>query len=213
MTVILKHHKLFYASVPKIACSSIKRVFFKIENGFDFELFRSNGRLWHIHHFYPVMFRENFPESEIADFRRLTIVRDPVKRFLSAYGNRVVTHKKISEAAVKKAGRLKNLRPHPDLHEFTDRFEKYLAIPDIGHHCRPLTTILGTDASYFHAVYDIKQIDAFLDDVSNVVGQKVEAGHYKGDGPKFKSSDLTAKQIEKIERHYKRDYEVFGAFF
>lgn len=213
MTVILKSHKLFYASVPKVACSSIKRMFFEIENGRAFEGAFNSSDKRSIHRLYPGLLRGHFPEDEIADFRRLTLVRDPVERFLSAYSNRVVHHQELSKEAVRKAGWLKRLKPHPDLAEFADRLEKYMVVPDIHNHCRPMVDRLGTDTGYFHAIYDISQMDAFLDDVSNVVGQKVEAGRFQTGGPKFKRDDLTAKQIAKLERFYKQDYQVFGSYF
>ena len=213
MTVILKQHKLFYASVPKVACSSLKRVFYEIEYNSPFEGAFNSSDKRSIHRIYPGILRFKYPESEIADFRRLALVRDPIARFLSAYSNRVVHHQKISQEAVKKAGRLKRLKPHPDLHEFADRFEKYMAIPSIGHHCSPIVDWLGTDPAYFHALYDIGQIDAFLDDVSNLVGRTVEAGKFQTGGPKFKRHDLTAKQIAKLERFYKEDYAAFGSYF
>ena len=72
---------------------------------------------------------------------------------------------------------------------------------------------LGSDAGYFHAIYDISQMDAFLEDVSNVVGRKVEAGRFQTGGPKLKRDDLTAKQVAKLERFYKDDYAAFGSYF
>ena len=213
MTVILKSHKLFYASVPKVACSSIKRAFYEIEYGKPFEgAFNSKDKR-SIHQIYPGELRQYYPDAEIADFRRLTLVRDPIARFLSAYSNRVAHRRQLSEDVVKKADWLRRLKPHPDLHEFVDRFEKYLAVPDVHNHCRPMVDRLGSDAGYFHAIYDISQMDAFLEDVSNVVGRKVEAGRFQTGGPKLKRDDLTAKQVAKLERFYKDDYAAFGSYF
>lgn len=213
MTVILDDHKLFYAAVPKVACSSIKRLFFEVENGFPYENFHTNGRGWYIHQFYPTMPREKYPDARIAGYRRLTLVRDPIKRFLSAYSNRVVHHGNVSPEAVKAAGRFKRLKPHPDLGEFIDRLEAYMAIPVIKGHCMPMVEILGADPGYFHAVYDLSRIDAFLEDVSTVLGRPVEAGRYQTGGPKLKPDILTAKQKAKLEKFYKRDYDVFGSYF
>ncbi len=213
MSVILNDHKLFYASIPKVACTSLKRMFFEIENGRPFEPIYANGKMWHVHYFYPDLFRQNYPEAELADFRRLTIVRDPVKRLLSAYSNRVVHHRAITQQAVNNAGRFKRLTPHPELDEFVDRFEQYLAVPDVMNHCRPMVDWLGTDTGYFHAIYDISRIDAFLEDVSNVVGRTVAAGRFQTGGPKLSPGDLSSRQVAKLERYYSKDYATFGAYF
>jgi hypothetical protein len=213
MTAILKDHRLFYASMPKVACTSLKRMFFEIENARPFEPAYSNGRMWHVHFFYPGLLRKDYPEARIADFRRLTVVRDPVRRLLSAYSNRVVHHRAITPQAARRAGRIRRLTPHPDLDEFIDRFEHYLAIPDMLNHCRPMVDWIGSDPGYFHAVYDISRIDAFLEDVSNTIGHKVEAGRFQTGGPKIAPSELTARQRAKLVRYYRKDYEAFGSFF
>ncbi|MEL7188098.1 MAG: sulfotransferase family 2 domain-containing protein [Pseudomonadota bacterium] len=213
MTVILKQHKLFCANVPKVACTSIKRMFFEIENGFPFQPYRANGHVWHIHAFYKGVLRRDFPESAIAQYRRLAVVRHPIKRFLSAYSNRVVHHKEISESAVRKLGGFKRPPASPDLGEFVDRFETYQKIQSIGWHCRPMVDFLGHDPNYYQGLYGIHQIDEFLDDVANSVGKRYEVGRYQTGGPKFSPSDLTAKQTAKLEKFYAADYKAFSQYF
>lgn len=213
MTVILDKHKLFYAAVPKVACSSLKRMFFEVENGFPYENFRTNARGWYIHDFYPTMPRAAFPEGRIAGYRRLALVREPIKRFLSAYSNRVVHHGDVSPEAVRKAGRFRRLTPNPELDEFIGRLEAYMAIPTIKGHCRPMVDILGSDPGYFHAIYDISRIDAFIEDASGVIERTLEAGRFQTGGPKLSPDILTPGQRAKLEKFYKRDYEVFSDYF
>ena len=43
MPVILPDHKLSYFFVPKVACTSLKYMFYEVENGRRFEPFRING--------------------------------------------------------------------------------------------------------------------------------------------------------------------------
>lgn len=213
MPVLLKDYKLFYADVPKVACSSVKRMFFEIENGIPFPVLKANGVNWHIHVFYPGWLRQDFPEGQIANFRRLAIVRDPIKRFLSAYGNRVVFHKEASKQHVSKLGRFNTPKADPELDEFIDNFEKYRQIPSIVWHTRPTVDFLGFEPSYFHGLYGIHQMDEFVADVSNLVGKPVEVGRHQTGGPKFSKGDLTAKQLTKLEKYYKADYDTFSAYF
>lgn len=211
MTVILESHKLFYAAVPKVACSSIKRMLFEVENGFAFQNYRANGQLRHIHGVYPTVPFKRFPFDQIADFRRLCLVRDPVQRLLSAYSNRVIHHRELTPEAVAKTSRFKRLTPHPELDEFVDRLERYMAVPAIKGHCRPMIDMLGEDVGFYHAIYDIRRMDEFIADVSDTVGRPLEAGRFQTGGPKIDKSELTAAQTAKLERFYKRDYEVFGS--
>ncbi len=213
MTVILKDHKLFYASIPKVACTSLKTMFFEVENGVPFKPIKANGKTWHIHEFYHGWLRVSYPEKRLEDLRRVTLVRDPIKRFLSAYGNRVVHHKDAGEVAVSKVRGFRKLTPNPDLDEFIDRFDRYLSIGSIKWHCRPMVDFIGDDKNYFHGLYGMHQMDAFLEDVSNAVGKKMEAGRFQTGGPKFSPDDLTAKQVAKLETFYSADYSAFSQYF
>ena len=47
MPIVLDDLKLSYTPVPKTACTSLKMVFFDIENGREFVPFRHNGREFH----------------------------------------------------------------------------------------------------------------------------------------------------------------------
>ena len=77
MSVFLWKKNLTYVSIPKVACTSIKHMFFEIENGRPFQPFKISGQFWHIHNFYRGYAFEDLPHPRIADHRRLTVVRDP----------------------------------------------------------------------------------------------------------------------------------------
>jgi sulfotransferase famil protein len=215
MSVILDKYELFYAAVPKVACTSVKSMFFVIENGRHFEPYTINGRPKHIHNIgYPSNLREDYPDKRIATYHRVALVRDPVKRFLSAYGNRVLHHKELS---MDKAGlKLKKLglEPTPDLGLFVDKHAEYLeAHPSILHHTRPMIDYLGEDAGYFSKLYPLEDINQFVKDISEHVEMEVEIGREQTGGKKIKPSDLTEAQTQKIKDYYESDYRVFGDYF
>lgn len=215
MSVILDNEKIFYAAVPKIACTSIKTAFFEIENGFAFKPFRANGKWNSVHDIgYGSRLREFYPEARIADYYRVALVRNPVARFLSAYGNRVIHHQELSMQKAGKALEQLDLAPTPSLDLFIDRYEDYLqAHPSILHHTRPLVDFLGSDPEYFSRLYTLKQMDAFVADISERVGRNMVVGHHQTGGPKFTRRDLTRARLEKVRALYEKDYENYGAFF
>ncbi|NQX93880.1 MAG: sulfotransferase family 2 domain-containing protein [Erythrobacter sp.] len=213
MGVFIDDAKLFYAPIPKVACTSIKHMFFELENDFTFQKFKASSKGWHIHNFYPGSLREKYQEGRIKDYRRITMVREPVKRFLSAYSNRVIFHNRANEKAVAGLGRFRKVTPNPELDEFIDRFDRYMKIRDISWHCRPMVDFVGSDPGYFHAVYGIQQMDEFIEDVSNTVGKQVEVGRLQTGGPKISPDVLTAKQREKIENYYAADYKAYAQYF
>ncbi len=142
------------------------------------------------------------------------MVRDPVRRFLSAYGNRVLHHRELSWKLAGRKLRELGLEATPDLDLFIDRYEDYpQAHPSILHHTRPMVDFLGSDPDYFARVYRFEELPQFVADISERIGRPVEIGHEQTGGPKFKPSDLSAAQLRKLQEIYKRDYEVFGACF
>lgn len=215
MCVILDDHKLFYAPVPKIACTSIKYMFFEFENGFEFQPFKINGKAMHIHKVgYKGTLREKFPVKRVEDYHRVCLVRDPIKRFLSAYSNRVIHHKELSRMKAGANLRELDLEPNPNLELFIEKFEDYCkAHNSIFHHTRPMVDFLGTDPSYYAKVYPMEEINQFATDMSERLGKEMNLGRRQTGGPKLKVEDLTSEQVEKLKAFYAEDYKVFGDYF
>jgi len=215
MTVFLWDHKLTYVSAPKVACTSLKHFFFEIENGFRFTPYRANGRPRHIHDVaYRGLTFETIPHGKIADHVRLTVVRDPVRRLLSAYSNRVLHHRELGPARVSPAFRSRGATPNPSLEAFVDNLELYLeASPSIRRHTLPLVEILGRDPAYYDAVHSIEDLDAFRRRVEGIVGVVPEIRKLQTGGPKIAPEDLGPAARRKIEEFYAEDYAVFGRHF
>lgn len=214
MAVVLPKQKLAYFPVPKVACTSIKHFIFEIENGRPYEPFTANSKRFHIHKLYPGKPFQKTPTRAISDFQRLVVVRDPIKRLLSCYSNRVIYHEELSK---KKAGKkliARKLTANPELDEFIDRLEDYQkAQQSILHHARPMVHFLGRNAGYFSKVYPLEEVNDFVRDVNERTGTSYELGRHQTGGPKLSVSDIPARQMEKLKQYYARDYAVFGAYF
>lgn len=214
MAAILKKQGIFYASVPKVACTSVKEFFFEIENGFQFRMFEASGRKRHIHHFYPALLREQFPEGRIRGLHKVAVVREPVVRFLSAYSNRVRHHHELSMKSAGEALQRLGLEPNPSLGLFVDRIEEYcLAHPSIKHHTQPMVDFLGDDADFYDKVYRMSELKTFEEEMNAVAEMDVRMPHSQRGGPRVTQDALSPAQITKIESLYEKDYEVFGQYF
>ncbi len=214
MAIILRKHKIFFVPAAKIACSSIKHFFFEIENGWTFRPFVINGQRKFLHGFYRSGLPEKIPpDGVLQGMYRATMVREPVKRFLSAYSNRVVFHKELS---VEKAGanlKALGLDPDPDVHLFITRLEEYQqAHPSIMRHTRPMTAFLGEDPGFYDRIYCISEMEDFRQDIAKRVGMDIQMPRLQTGGPKIDAGTLSADEIAKIKNIYRRDYELFGDF-
>ncbi|WP_158234168.1 sulfotransferase family 2 domain-containing protein [Oceaniglobus indicus] len=172
-----------------------------------------NGRKRHIHEYYRSSLWDVIPHKRIADFHRVTVVRDPVERFLSAYGNRVIHHRELSPRKTGPKFKNRGLEHNPDLDLFIDRFEEYYgASGPIHHHMRPMVDFVGDDPSYFSKVYKIGDVDDFVADVGEHVGAALTIGRHQTGGRKFRKEDLSPAQLAKMESFYHADYEAFGNY-
>ncbi|MEZ5686590.1 MAG: sulfotransferase family 2 domain-containing protein [Paracoccaceae bacterium] len=213
MSVFVYDRKLSYYPVPKIACTSLKKVFFYIQNDVNPNDLITNGKKLNIHRVYTsVAFAQSAPQDR-EDHFRVTVVRDPVARLLSCYSNRVVHHQELSAPRFKKAALHEGLRPDPTLSEFVDNLEGYRKhFGTITHHSDPMTAYLGEDPAWFSRIFGIHQMEDLRQTLEERTGKSLVIGRDQTGGPKFSRDDLTPRQIARIEEFYARDYELFGRY-
>lgn len=213
MSVFVYDRKLSYYPVPKIACTSLKKLFFYIQNGVHPNDLITNGKRLNIHPLYrSVSFVQSAPQDRDDHFR-VAVVRDPVARLLSCYSNRVVHHGELSAPRFKKAAQDDGLRPDPTLGEFVDNLEGYRKhFGTILHHSDPIAVYLGENPGWFSRIFGIHQIEDLRVMLEERTGKSLVIGRDQTGGPKFSREDLTPGQIAKLEDFYARDYELFGRY-
>ncbi|MGY6535450.1 MAG: sulfotransferase family 2 domain-containing protein [Pararhodobacter sp.] len=213
MSVIIDEFKLSYIPVPKIACTSLKTMFFEIENGFPFRAFKASGRRYWIHELYRSVPFDTLRHEAMADHTRIAVLRDPVKRLLSCYSNRVIHHKELSE---KKAGAQlarAGLPADPDLDTFIMLLDDYCAAVDtIGHHALPMVDYLGRDPGWYTQLYRIEDTKRLAADMQKITGREVGLQRLQKGGPKIAVETLSAGSLARVQRFYAEDYDVYGAF-
>lgn len=214
MPIILDDVKLSYTPVPKTACTSLKTMFFEVENGWDFIPFKRSGREFHIHNVYPSsLFNPKLTERQ-SDYSRILLVRDPIPRLLSAYSNRVVHHRELSQEKARKQLLAHDLAPDPSLKEFVLKLPQYMqAVETIDHHTRPLVDFAGPDAGFYTRVYRMSEIDDMLSGIAALVGRPLTLQRLQTGGPKLSIEDLGSREIERLREFYVEDYCQFGEYF
>ncbi|MFQ5438405.1 MAG: sulfotransferase family 2 domain-containing protein [Paracoccaceae bacterium] len=146
---------------------------------------------------------------------KFTVVRDPVSRLLSCYGNRVEYHKDLSatfldRTLVRAIGR----DPHPDADTFFQNLRAYCMINDkIWRHTRLQRLVIGTDLGFFDAIYRISELDKLASDLSARVGQDIVFERLQTGGPKTRFEDLSRASQESVLRFTAPDYRLLHDFF
>jgi len=211
MTAILPKHGITYVSAPKVACSSLKTLFFDIENQAPFPEFTGNGRVWSVHDVYNSRAFDALPHDEIAAYRRFTVVRDPIARLLSCYSNRVVFYGELSAEHLSPQAIAEGATPDPDLCQFVDRLRLYrLHSPSIYHHSEPLCAYLGRDPGYYEQVYGMDGLADFVALLEGIVGRGLTLERLQTGGPKLTRDALTPGLLRRLEQFYEADYSIWG---
>jgi len=199
-----------YKNLPKIASTTIKCAIYEIETG---EKFNIEEKGIHVHSY---MKKNN--KSDISSCEhRFIVIRDPVKRFLSGYKNRVVYHRQLSEPFVK--DRFKDLYwkiPHfsPGLGQFIENLETYLLVRPMFHHLSPISDLIGrNNLHYFTHIYKFEDLLQFESELSRLLGKEVTFGHMQAGGGTFHVNDLNRKQMKKVIKYYREDYKLLKGFY
>lgn len=121
------------------------------------------------------------------------IVRDPLKRFISAYKNRILFHKDVG---------FQNL----NINEIIEKMENNSFD---NRHFLPQTYWLGNDLKYFTIVSNISNMKIFINGVNNFFQNEVEFPRIQKGGTDD-NIELTNNQITKLKKIYSSDYDLIG---
>ena len=197
--------KLVYYPVAKNANSSAKLFFLKhlkIDKNYYFlgdkvpeykinqdDKYKNLDKNFNLVNFLPSYTR--FEKIDVDE--KCCIIRDPIKRFVSAYKNRILYHK---DAA------FQNL----DIDEIIEKLENSLFD---NRHFLPQSYWLGDDLKYFTIISNISNMEAFINGVNNFFQNKIEFPRIQTGGV-VGNIDLTNSQITKLKKIYSSDYDLIG---
>ena len=204
---ISKDGKIGYRFFPKVACTTIKYALYELEEGEEFSVQKAGVT---VHNYI-----ENKKNSIIDQCeRRLVVIRDPIKRFLSAYGNRVTFHHELSKKKVPE--KIHHLIPFfdPTLDQFIEHLDSYLNQKSIFHHIKPISEFMeGEGLGYFSDIYKIEDLPAFEKGLSDIFGKDISFKRRETGGKKLTLKDLSKEQIVKLLRYYEQDYELLQDYY
>ena len=197
--------KLVYYPVAKNANSSAKLFFLKhlkIDKNYYFlsdkvpeykvnedSKYKNLDKKYNLVNFLP----SYTPFQKMDVDEKCCIVRDPLKRFISAYKNRVLFHRDFE---------FRNL----NINEIIEKIENNSFD---NRHFLPQTYWLGNNLKYFTIVSNISNIEIFINGVNNFFQNKVEFPRIQTGGAD-ENITLTDSQIIKLKKIYSSDYDLIG---
>ncbi len=209
-----------YQNVPKVATTSM----------FDW-LYQAHGVVPKVFPDHPNskrnFFMSRYKSESIEEIQqtegtylRFALTRDPVQRFLSMYGNRVIAKRKLDIDA--DDGRLlldAGLSPNPQLNALIDSLRDYLsASRHIFHHARSQLDFLGHDFSVYDHLLDISNSDHLIDLIRQhwrkqgmdqaILNADQRLPRLQRSGPKISLDGISRRSFEKLLEYYQEDYKA-----
>ncbi|MEM9640503.1 MAG: sulfotransferase family 2 domain-containing protein [Pseudomonadota bacterium] len=211
MPIYSRELRLTYLPVPKVGTSTMRVVLKSLELGIPTE----DVVKWHRKEVEagprtsagPIARAMRQRQARNPDSETLVLVRDPARRFLSAF------HNKISSGllAQHSGGAIvpgTDLPSQPDLETFLGHVREYRqASWMIRKHFLPLTHYLGDDLGVFDHVYMLERFPEFSAFIESRLGAPVKFPHVKRQDMSWVDS-LPRRLLRRVERRVGRDYKL-----
>ena len=215
MIAVFETYDMAFVGVPKCMTTSVLRSFYRLEHGTEFDRAAFGGN---IHRYYRHVAETYVSGHEPPDlgglgaFWRFAIVRNPIKRLLSVYTNRVLGHRDIEKALAQSGAEGLDRMPTPDA--FFRDLDSYRAlVPSIRHHTDPFTTFLGPDMGRYDEVFHVEDVARLRLVLSARVGQPFVLDNKQRSAQVLGFSDLSRAAQEQIITHTQSDFELLHAHY
>ena len=212
MVVRVDPRKIAYMAVPKAACSSVKAALAAIDPNQPGNDPSAYGQK-QVHHFYATQRFRMHRWMRLGNYFRFTVVRDPLKRLLAVYTNRVVGLRELHNCRKIKRGQV-NLTADPDPDYFFQNLCGYIAVSSsIKHHTLPTVVFTGADLRRYSRVYRTSEIPALQDDLSAQIGTDVAVPHFNSSDAPLTLSDLKPATHRILGARLEHEYRHLEGYF
>jgi hypothetical protein len=210
--IYLPEEQLIYIPIPKNACTSIKHALHEIEFGKRFNADLPEFSDYREHHDYYKKRPDAFTGLNVLQKQeqafRFALVRDPVRRLLSCYRNRVIDLGDL-ESSRSKLERL-GLPLRPGLNTFVKNLADYRRVNNgIEHHSRPQARFLGGSLEYLDRVYRLEEMPELIA-MLRQYKPDLEMRRRKTGGTNVTLADLSKEALQQVIDFYREDYELLA---
>ena len=187
-----------YYPAPKNASTTLRGLFFRIENGRDFVPFRINGSYIDLFTLYG--HNKNFERAPAPDgFEKVAVVREPISRFKANY-RWLVRARHVDFGEV------------PEINDFVARFESLRTRSPKGFfHLQPQALFVGTDLTYFDRVFKVEELGEMIAYLSARSGLQLEMPW--ANKTREAADELSPASIARLRQIYSADFRMLGALY
>jgi hypothetical protein len=205
MPYIMPAQRMAFFFSPKSGGTSLRAFLFHAENGFPFRDYWVQGSRVDANMLAANYRFNRIDHGELTGFRRFALVRDPIKRFLSGYSNRVLHYRELSIEAAGRDLLREGLPPDPDIGTFLENYVGYLSCSKpLARHFLKQQKFIGTEPDYFERIFQLERVGELVDFVNAECGTEAVMPRLQTGGPKldfFALSEDQQIEILQICRH------------
>ncbi|MEM8716134.1 MAG: sulfotransferase family 2 domain-containing protein [Cyanobacteria bacterium P01_G01_bin.4] len=218
MPVLTQKAKLVYFDVPKVACTTIKSFFWYLDTGKQITKPKGITRwIRKLLNQTGIHDREGYQTLSFvragdipAGFDTVTVVRDPIFRFHSAWKNKanqeIFTRRRESRDLW-----LEDVPTNPSFGEYIDYFSTYRMVSRaVRMHTYPYSWHLGPQLDAFNHVFELENLAEFQAFLSKRLGYEVTFPKQNTASLAGRDSTLTTAQRDKLRTITSQDYEWLG---
>jgi hypothetical protein len=169
---------------PKAGGTSLRAFLFHAENGFAFRDFSIQGHRVDANKLTANYRFNRVDHGALEGYRRFALLRDPVKRFLSGYSNRVLHYRELSIEAAGRDLLREGLPPDPDIATFLDNYIGYLRCSKpLARHFLKQQKFIGPDPDYYERIFRLEDLDTLVGFVNGECGTQAKMPRLQTGGP------------------------------
>ena len=224
MPVASSQLSLVYYDVPKVACTSLKTWFWELEHGRAFTGDSPKNRVLNrlglkgygdIHRQESTRTRSfKAAPKPPAGYATLTVVRDPIRRLVSAWKDKVNAESFKGQRNVLNDLENEGLAPNPDFETFIEHFDEYRMVTRATRlHTYSLAWHLGPDIGFYDHVFSLEALDELMVFLSRKHGKEVSLPRQNTSHSNRSAIKLSSSQVDRILEITRPDYQWLGNLY
>lgn len=207
MVVAVEDYEIAYVPVPKAACTSVKAMLVQMKHPGRRDVTQKEA-----HDVFPTRRFRAQRFDDHAGFFRFTVVRDPIRRLLSVYTDRVVKRDELKNSP--RLRRVADLPTDPDPDFFFQNLEAYKSLSSvIKHHAMKQMVFTGENLRGYDRIYTTAQLPRLRADLAAMTGRVLDLPHANSSTRRIDYDDLAPATRAALRAHTEAEYRLFGGLF
>ena len=156
-------------------------------------------------------------ENLAENYFKFVVVREPIKRFLSAFSNKILRSRislEKTQLTTSQYLSIAQLGVNPEINWMIENLELYSEMSYDWHfHIKPQNTFMGNQIKGFDRVFQVERLGELGEKLSEITGFEINLPRLNTGGRKISLAELSEKSMKKLIDFYAKDYELLKDYY